>query len=272
MQWFKVTARVREKDAFLLWLAEHGTRGVWEVDDTTLVAYGLSPFPDPPSDLVAEWKQEREEGEDWERRWREGFTTVWVTGDVTVRPPWEAPTGVPFDIVIYPAFAFGTGHHPTTVMCLQMVRKYLREGMAFLDVGTGSGILTFLALKMRAHPVVALDCDPLALAEFRRNASLNGIPPDSVTLLLGDIDVLSGTFDCIVANVSLHFHLERLDVLLLHLREGGYLILSGFAKRDFPLLRKRTQSLPLQTLEVLENSSWVAVVYTLCYDREKRGE
>ncbi len=269
MQWFKLIARVREKDAFLLWLSEHGTRGVWEKDEHTLVAYGLSPFPEPPSVLVEDWKQEVEEGEDWEKQCREGFTTVWVTGDTTVRPPWERETGVPFDLVIYPAFAFGTGHHPTTVACLLMLRKYLREGMAFLDMGTGSGILTFLAFRMGARPLVAVDCDPLALLEFQRNAALNGVPLESVSLLLGGIDAVSGTFDCIVANIGIRFHLEHLEDFLERLREGGYLILSGFEKEDFPLLSAKVQDSPLRVVEVVENTSWVTVVYALCYDREK---
>lgn len=272
MRWFKMTARVREKDAFLLWLSEHESRGVWEVDESTLVAYGLSPFPPPPPEYVTEWYQEEEEGEDWERRFRESFTTVRIGGDITVRPPWEAPSGAPFDIVIYPAFAFGTGHHPTTVLCLRMIRKYFREGMAFLDVGTGSGVLAFLALKMRASSVAALDCDPLAIAEFQRNAGLNGIPLEVVDLRLGSIDAISGTFDCIAANVSLHFHLEHLGDLVARLREGGYLILSGFERDDFPLLAERAKHFPLGLVEVVEDTPWVAVVYALCYDRAKRGE
>lgn len=269
MRWFKMTARVREKDAFLLWLSEHGTCGVWELDEHILVAYGTSPFPEPPLEYVTEWKQEEESGEDWERRFREGFTTVWVGEDVAVRPPWEKHSGALFDIVIYPAFAFGTGHHPTTAMCLQMIRKYVKEGMAFLDVGTGSGILSFLAYKMGARPVVALDCDPLAISEFQRNAALNGIPPGAIDLRLGSIDAVSGIFNCVVANVSLYFHLEHLVDFLHRLREGGYLILSGFEGKDFPLLSERAQSLPLCLVEVAENTSWMAVVYTLCYDRKK---
>lgn len=268
MRWFKLKAQVREKDAFLLWLSEQGTRGVWEVDENTLVAYGLSPFPEPPLSLVASWEQEEEEEGDWESRWREGFSTLWVTEDTTVRPPWERETGAPFDLVIYPAFAFGTGHHPTTALCLRMLRKYLKEGMAFLDVGTGSGILTFLAFKMKAHPLVALDCDPLAIEEFRRNAALNGVPEEAVTLLLGEIDAVSGTFDCIVANISLHFHLKSFGDFLARLRKGGYLILSGFEEKDLPLLFERAQEFPLRALEVLEERSWVAVVYTLCYDKK----
>lgn len=269
MRWFKMTVRVREKDPFLLWLAEHGTRGVWEVGDGILVAYGLSPFPEPPLEYVIEWQQEEEEETDWEQRFREGFPTVWIGEDIAVRPPWEEHSGAPFDIVIYPAFAFGTGHHPTTAMCLRMIRKYLQKGMAFLDVGTGSGVLAFLAYKMQASPVVALDCDPLALAEFQRNAVLNGIPLEAVDLRLGSIEAVSGLFDCIVANVSLHFHLEHLKDLVVRLREGGYLILSGFERKDFPLLDERAKPWPLNLVDVAEEAFWMTVVYTLCYDRAK---
>jgi ribosomal protein L11 methyltransferase len=257
--WFKLTARVREKEAFLLWLAESGTRGVWEVDDRTLVAYALSPFPPPPESLVESFTQEEEAGEDWERKWREKFTTVWAVEDVTVRPPWERTRGVPFDLVIYPAFAFGTGHHPTTVLCLRMIRKYLKKGMAFLDVGTGSGVLAFLAWKMRARPIVAVDCDPLACAEFERNAALNGIPGEDITLV-GDLALVRGTFDCVVVNISASFCHRHFEDLLRRLREGGYLILSGFTEKDLIPLLGRARRQHLQDVEIAEDSSWMVVV------------
>jgi ribosomal protein L11 methyltransferase len=270
-KWFKLTARLRDREGFLLWISGEDVRGLWEVDGETVVVYALHPFSPPPPELVRDWTQEEEGERDWEDEWRKGFGTVWVAEDVSVRPPWESETHAPFDLVIYPAFAFGTGHHPTTLWCLRMIRKYLKEGMAFLDVGTGSGILTFLAWKMKAHPLWAIDCDPLAIEEFRRNAFLNGVPLEEVHLLLGGISAARGRFDCIVANVSVHFHLTHLKDLVDLLGEGGHLILSGIESRDFPSLSKRAALYGLSFLEMHEEAFWVTVVYfkRVCYDNDK---
>lgn len=270
-KWFKLTARPKDREAFLLWVSGEDIRGLWEVDEETVVAYALRPFPPPPPGLVREWAQEEEGEGNWEEEWRKGFGILWVTEDVSIRPPWERRTRAPFDLVIYPAFAFGTGHHPTTLWCLRMIRKYLKEGMAFLDVGTGSGILTFLAWKMKAHPLWAVDYDPLAIEEFRRNASLNGVPLGEVHLLLGHIGAIRERFDCIVANVSAYFHLTHLEDLVGLLEEGGYLILSGIESKDFPPLSERAILCGLSLLEVHEEAFWVTVVYSrrVCYDNTK---
>ncbi len=89
-----------------------------------------------------------------------------------VRPPGKTRKGAAVELVIYPAYAFGT-QHPTTYWCLYMIDKYFQRGQSFLDVGSGSGILSILAAKLEGGRIVALDIDPHAGEELRRNLSLN---------------------------------------------------------------------------------------------------
>ncbi len=108
----------------------------------------------------------------WEERWREFHKPV-VIGDVlTVRPPWEVPGSTSIDLVIDPGQAFGTGAHPTTRLCLELMLTLRGEG-SFLDLGCGSGVLAIAAARLGWAPLLALDSDPASLeasaASARRN-------------------------------------------------------------------------------------------------------
>ncbi|MCX7667941.1 MAG: 50S ribosomal protein L11 methyltransferase, partial [Atribacterota bacterium] len=153
--WIKATFILRDnqKDAFWLWLSGLNSLGVWEVDQQTVIAYFSESLSELSLPFVERWWQEEEEEGEWGRKWRENFIPLWIDEDLVVRPPWEEKAKALFDIVIYPAYAFGTGHHPTTSGCLRCIKKYFRRGLSFLDVGVGSGILSILALKMGAKRV-----------------------------------------------------------------------------------------------------------------------
>lgn len=108
----------------------------------------------------------------WEDRWREFHRPVDV-GRLWVGPPWERSRAGAVAIVIDPGRAFGTGAHPTTRLCLELLQE-LETGSA-LDVGCGSGVLAIAAARLGFDPVVAVDVDPAAVAATRRNADRNGV-------------------------------------------------------------------------------------------------
>lgn len=260
--WMKVTFILREdqKDVFWIWLSGLNSLGAWEVDQQTVITYFSQPLPDIPLPFVEIWWQEEEEEGEWSQKWRKKFTPVWIDENLVVRPPWRKQTKALFDIVIYPAYAFGTGHHPTTCGCLRFIKKYFQRGQSFLDVGVGSGVLSILALKMGAKKVCGIDIDPLAIEEVRRNLVLNDLDDSCVELLVGDMSRVQGKFDFIAANLGPYFPLEYLPVMKDHLEKDGKILLSGFEEGDWPPIEQKVHEVGLAILEAAVMSSWMSVV------------
>jgi ribosomal protein L11 methyltransferase len=113
--------------------------------------------------------------EDWQDRWRQFHKPVRV-GSLWIGPPWETPDAAAIAVVIDPGRAFGTGGHPTTQLCLQLLED--EERASVLDVGCGSGVLSIAAAKLGFDPVTALDFDPQAVEATERNALDNGVVVD----------------------------------------------------------------------------------------------
>ncbi|HZI92431.1 MAG TPA: 50S ribosomal protein L11 methyltransferase [Thermoleophilaceae bacterium] len=120
--------------------------------------------------------------DDWAERWKRFHSPVLVGGRLWVRPPWEEPAGRPgvIDLVIDPGRAFGTGAHPTTRLCLELLLDLDLKGRSFCDLGCGSGVLSIAAAKLGAEPVVALDSDRLAVDATLANARDNGVALEQV--------------------------------------------------------------------------------------------
>ena len=114
----------------------------------------------------------------WEDRWREFHRPVRI-GPLWIGPPWETPDPNALAIVIDPGQAFGTGTHPTTRLCLELMLELEPRG-SLVDLGCGSGVLAIAAAKLGFEPVVALDSDRAAIAATRANARDNGVVLDRV--------------------------------------------------------------------------------------------
>jgi ribosomal protein L11 methyltransferase len=114
--------------------------------------------------------------DDWAERWKRFYFPVLIGGRLYVRPPWEEPAqrGGVEEVVIDPGGAFGTGTHPTTRMCLELLLEAGGRG-SFCDLGCGSGVLAIAAAKLGFEPVLGVDADRAALAETDRNARANGV-------------------------------------------------------------------------------------------------
>lgn len=134
----------------------------------------------------------------WEERWREFHRPVWI-GPLWIGPPWEEPPAGVVAVVIDPGRAFGTGSHPTTRLCLELLVE-LGDG-SLLDIGCGSGVLSVAAARLGFAPVVAIDREAAAVDAARRNARANRVDVD-----VRRADVLAAvlpTSDVAVANIDL---------------------------------------------------------------------
>ena len=123
--------------------------------------------------------------DDWADRWREFHQPSEIAGRLRIRAPWEPPLadrpGM-IEIVIDPAQAFGTGAHPTTRLCLDLLLTLEADGRAagrLVDIGCGSGVLAIAAALLGWDPVVGVDHDPASVAATQANAAVNGAPVDA---------------------------------------------------------------------------------------------
>jgi ribosomal protein L11 methyltransferase len=133
----------------------------------------------------------------WEDRWRSFHRPV-VAGGLWIGPPWERPpAGLPA-VVVDPGRAFGTGAHPTTRLCIELLARQPRSGL--LDVGCGSGVLSIAAARTGFAPVTAVDVDPVAVEVTRANAAANHVELD-VRALDAAADELPHA-DLVVANIA----------------------------------------------------------------------
>lgn len=177
--------------------------------------------------------------EDWARRSQAALTPVRV-GRLIVAPPWAIPepgntepgTPEPIAIIIEPSTGFGTGHHATTRMCLDLLQQIDLRGSRVIDIGTGSGLLAIAAWKLGAGSVVALDNDPSALDNARANLQRNH-DDGRVEIVEGDVERISlPPGDVVLANLTGPM-LERCSPSLMALaRPKATAILSGFAPED----------------------------------------
>jgi len=172
----------------------------------------------PPGTLV----EDVEPG--WEDRWREFHRPVRV-GPFWIGPPWERPPSDVVPVVIDPGRAFGTGAHPTTQLCVELVAEL--EPTSLLDVGCGSGVIAITAATLGFAPVHAVDVDPSSVDATRRNATANGVTLESSVLDV-EVDALPST-QLAVANISL----PRVETVLRRVT-ADVVIASGYLAGDEP--------------------------------------
>ncbi len=161
----------------------------------------------------------------WEDAWR-AFHHPVVVGGVWIGPPWESPPVDGPAVVIDPGRAFGTGAHPSTRLCVELLARC--EGGSLLDVGCGSGVLAIVAARLGFGPIVAVDVDPVAVTTTDENARINGVDltayvADAETEPLPEADVA-------VANVLL----RPVETILSRL-DTAFAVTSGYLAGERPL-------------------------------------
>jgi ribosomal protein L11 methyltransferase len=182
-----VRVRREQADVALSELLDLAPGGVEEVDRGDLVEYAVygsaGELPALPAVEAAAGAalvevEATEVPGGWEERWRRFHRPVLVGERLYVRPPWVPPRPGALDLVIDPGRAFGTGAHPTTRLCLELL-ELLPPGGAFADLGCGSGVLAIAAAKLGWSPVVAVDHESAAIEATRANAAANGAAVDA---------------------------------------------------------------------------------------------
>ena len=156
--------------------------------------------------------------------------------------------------------AFGTGHHPTTALCLEAMQDIfaVHQPDSVLDVGTGSGILALAALKMGATAAVGLDIDADALNVAAQNAELNYLT-HRLQLILGEAGIVSGRWPLVVANVLAAPLIDMASVLMQRLASRGQLLLSGIACSLEAEVLNTYKHFGMQAFDSRTRGGWVAL-------------
>jgi ribosomal protein L11 methyltransferase len=180
-------------------------------------------------------------------------------GSIVIALP-DAPAQ-PGTLRLTDSTAFGTGHHPTTALCIEALEETLSIEVParVLDVGTGSGVLALAALKLGVQKAVGVDIDAEALRVAADNARLNSLA-DRLKLLLGGPDVVNGTWPLVVANVLAAPLIEIAPVLVQRLEGRGRLILSGIPASLESEVKQAYQRLGIRHIRSETRAGWTVLV------------
>ncbi|WP_335869310.1 50S ribosomal protein L11 methyltransferase [Bacillus sp. 2205SS5-2] len=201
--------------------------------------------------------------EDWATAWKKYYHPVKISERFTIVPTWENYQPVSSDELIIeldPGMAFGTGTHPTTVMCIQALERTVRHGDDIFDVGTGSGVLSIAAAMLGAKSVDALDLDEVAVRSARLNVELNKVE-DVVTVSQNNLlEGKLGQTDVIVANILAEIILRFTKEAFELVKPGGYFITSGIIQPKKQEVKDALQNVGFKIEEVLVMEDWVAMI------------
>ncbi|MCM3712801.1 50S ribosomal protein L11 methyltransferase [Halalkalibacter oceani] len=200
--------------------------------------------------------------EDWATAWKKYYKPVKVSKSITITPTWETYTPQEGETIIEldPGMAFGTGTHPTTVLCIQALDRTVKGGEKVVDVGTGSGVLSIAAAKLGAEQVLALDLDDVAVVSARQNIALNQLEAKISVKQNNLLQGISGTFDIVVANILAEIVVQCIQDAAAILKPGGSFITSGIIKRKKQEVKDALLEGGFTINEVVEMEDWVAIL------------
>ena len=214
-------------------------------------------------------EESQTEDKDWINNWKEFFHQFYVD-DILIIPSWEEMKPEDVDkmvIHIDPGTAFGTGMHETTQLCMRQLKKYVTSNTQLLDVGTGSGILSIVALKLGAKHAVGTDLDPCAISAAKENLEVNQIPEGAMDVMIGNIiddaqvqeQVGYEKYDIVVANILADVLVPLTPVIIHQMKPGGIYITSGIIDEKEETVVEAVKSAGLQVAEVTHQGEWVSV-------------
>lgn len=201
--------------------------------------------------------------EDWATAWKQYYHPVKISERFTIVPTWEDYTPVSTDELIIeldPGMAFGTGTHPTTVMCLQALEKVVKKDNSVVDVGTGSGVLSIGAALLGAKKVHALDLDLVAVTAAKENIELNKVD-HIVDVHHGNLlETVNEPADVVVANILAEIIMTFTDDAFSIVKPGGLFVTSGIIGAKKEDVKQALIDSGFTIEEILMMEDWVAII------------
>ncbi|KAA3608813.1 MAG: 50S ribosomal protein L11 methyltransferase [Calditrichaeota bacterium] len=250
-----------------------GCQGINEQADCFELVFSTNDFNEKTKskvlDLLKSKNVEKEnlqlstiEPENWNENWKVNFQTFRIGQNIIIQPDWEnyQAKAKGTVITIAPKMAFGTGHHETTRLILELMEDIIEPGMSVLDAGTGSAILAIYAAMKNAAPVVAFDNDPEAMENAEENCSLNGVSAN-VKLLCSDLaGIETKQYDLIVANINRNVLLQLATQFLSYSAPGNHLILSGLLNSDYNDILEAYKAAGWHLIKSRQQGEWMSLL------------
>jgi len=227
----------------------------------------IQPLPAPVYTPIAD--------KNWMEAWKEHYQPILIGKRLIIVPAWlESSDAKRIPIKIDPGMAFGTGTHPTTQLCLELLEAFVPQASEVIDVGCGSGILSIGALKMGTQLALGVDIDEASVKASCENARINGITEEQFAVGLGSVtEILAGTLQMsyhgsrvlrqaplVLVNILASIIIRLLDPGLVTLvSPGGKLILSGILSEQSDSVLSATQERGLRFVEKRQMGDWVAL-------------
>jgi ribosomal protein L11 methyltransferase len=201
--------------------------------------------------------------EEWATAWKKYYNPVKISERFTIVPTWEEYERVSSDELIIeldPGMAFGTGTHPTTVMCIQALEKTVKKDDTVIDVGTGSGVLSIAAALLEASSVRAFDLDEVAVRQAHLNVKLNKVSQTVSVEQNNLLNEVSGPADIIVANILAEIILRFVEDAFRLVKPGGHYITSGIIQPKKQEVKDALVKAGFEIEETLTMEDWVSFI------------
>ena len=213
---------------------------------------------------ISPLKEKYVEEEDWQNAWKEHFHPLRIGRHLVICPTWRTVETSESDILIHldPGMAFGTGHHPTTRTCMEILERDTKPGDRILDVGCGSGILSVVAVKVGATSALGLEIDPVAARAGEENVRINGIE-DKVQIVQGTLPsplAEARSFDIVAANISAKVVTNLAQHLIDSVAIGGKLIAGGIIEPHVEDVTKALNAVGASIDETFIDGDWVTLL------------
>ena len=214
-------------------------------------------------------EESQTEDKDWINNWKQYFHQFYVD-DILIVPSWEEVKAEDKDKMILhidPGTAFGTGMHETTQLVIRQLKKYVTPDTEMLDVGTGSGILGIVALKLGAKHVLGTDLDPCAVPAVAENKEANQIVDETFDMVIGNIiddkaiqdQAGYEKYDIVTANILADVLIPLTPVIVNQMKKGAYYITSGILDVEEEVVVEAVKAAGLTVVEVTHQGEWVSV-------------
>lgn len=230
----------------------------WQEDYVTHILQDMKDFGVPAKVVEVG----TEDDQNWNAEWEASIDPVIVNERIAIVPEWRVDdVDAPLKLVITPKMSFGTGHHATTRMMCRLVEQYAKEGDTWIDVGTGTGVLAVLAVKMGATHVLAFDNNEWSIVNARENIERNECS-HAIELIQQDLEnMVLPTCDALAANLYRHLVVPYASHFVESVKPGGVLLVSGILIYDKDEVIQPFQELKCRVDAYHEEGEWCAVAF-----------
>jgi len=274
MNYLKLVLKAEEdvNDLLIAYLADYEFNGFSEEEDG-LVAYIDEQNYTPDLQKYLEGLKEQYkfsieqtiiQDQNWNAKWEADYEPVLVDNFCAVRATFHEPINtVKHEIVVTPKMSFGTGHHATTYMMMKQMEVLSFKEKEVFDYGCGTGVLAILAQQLGAENLDAVDIDHWAYENTLENVEINNCQ-GAIQVYCGEIDAVPmRKYDVVLANINRNVILNTMEAMAKRLKNGGFLLTSGFLEADIDLVTQAATQNGLKAGRLLEREQWRCLLFSL---------